>query len=323
MRIAPALICLLLAGCGYVGEPLPPASNYPAAVTDFAVRQAGDVIEARFTLPVQTLEGLPVKPGAIELRLGPNPGDPFVTDRWLATSRPLPLAWPADQPVLIHRLAAAEYAGQDLVFGVRLANPKGRFASFSNLVALRVVAPLAVPVELRFAELAEGVRLQWTAPAREGVTYRVFKQEPAAKEPVLVATVPRAEFLDENVVYGRTYEYSVQAVLGEVTESAMSATASITPRDTFPPAAPGGVTAIVGSQSVEVAWDRSTDFDFALYRVYRAVDDGEFARVAETGATPAYSDRQAPAGKRYRYVVTAVDERGNESARSQAAEATP
>jgi fibronectin type 3 domain-containing protein len=37
---------------------------------------------------------------------------------------------------------------------------------------------------------------------------------------------------------------------------------------------------------------------------------------------PAYGDRQVEAGKRYRYTVSSVDQAGNESARSEAVEAT-
>ena len=326
MRLAFTVAFLFaLAACGYVGEPLPPASNFPATIKDLTARQTGDRSEIRFTLPGQTLEGLPItKPGEIELRFGPHPGPPFVTERWLASTRVTPLSWAAGLAV-VQSLPAADWAGQELVIGVRAANPKGRFGGFSNLVAVNVAEPLIRPSGLSFAELPGGVKLSWMAPARQGVRYRVFKKEQGQKDPapLLVATVDANDYLDPAIAYGRVYEYSVQSFLGDVVESNISAVATITPKDTFPPAAPTGITAIVGAQSVEVSWDRSSDADFALYRVYRSIDEGEFARLAETGANPSYSDRGRQPGKRHRYAITAVDERGNESARSELAEALP
>ena len=317
----------LLAGCGYVGEPLPPASNFPALVIDLTARQVDDRIEVRFTSPIQTLEGLPItKPGDIELRAGPHPGAPFVTERWLATTRVTPLAWPAPPDLAItHVMKAAEWTGQEVVIGVRFANPKGRFAGFSNLVAVRVAQPLSRPSELRFTESAAGVKLTWTAPARPGARYRVFKREQGQKDaaPVLVATVAPTEYLDQAIAYGRPYEYTVQSFVDDKVESSLSDPLAVTPKDLFPPAAPAGLSILVGAQSIEVAWDRSTDADFAFYRVYRSIDEGEFTRVGETGANPSYSDRQSQPGKRHRYTITAVDEPGNESARSELVEATP
>jgi fibronectin type 3 domain-containing protein len=154
--------------------------------------------------------------------------------------------------------------------------------------------------------------------------FRLFKKEPAQAGPSLIATLAKREFLDEAIDYGRAYTYSVQAFVKTGETEAISESngeASLTPKDTFPPAKPTGLTALAGTQSIELAWDRSTDFDFRLYRVYRAVGDGEFARLVETGAAPAYGDRQIQSGQRYRYAVTAIDERGNESARSEPVEA--
>jgi fibronectin type 3 domain-containing protein len=56
--------------------------------------------------------------------------------------------------------------------------------------------------------------------------------------------------------------------------------------------------------------------------VYRSADGQPPARLGELVTTPAYSDRVVQSGKRYRYEVTAVDQKGNESARSAPVEAT-
>ena len=48
--------------------------------------------------------------------------------------------------------------------------------------------------------------------------------------------------------------------------------------DTFPPAVPVGLMAVAGVNSIELAWQRNTEDDFAGYQVYRSTDgrrDGE------------------------------------------------
>ncbi len=86
-RLAAAAIALLtglLAGCGYVGDPLPPALNIPKPVEDLRVVQVGDKLLVDFTIPLQTTEGLPVRDlGPIELRIGPG-GSPFDQGQWAA-----------------------------------------------------------------------------------------------------------------------------------------------------------------------------------------------------------------------------------------------
>ena len=51
-------------------------------------------------------------------------------------------------------------------------------------------------------------------------------------------------------------------------------------------------------------------------------ESGDFARIAEFVDSPAFSDRQVEAGKKYRYAVAALDITGNESSRSSIVEVT-
>src|SRR6185295_12489938 len=104
--------------------------------------------------------------------------------------------------------------------------------------------------------------------------------------------------------------------------SEISAIVRITPTDTFPPAVPTGLTAVAGVNSIELAWDRSTEEDFAGYQVYRSNDGSAPERIAGLIDAPTFSDRAVELGKKYSYAVTAVDRIGNESARSMTAEAT-
>jgi hypothetical protein len=114
--------------------------------------------------------------------------------------------------------------------------------------------------------------------------------------------------------------------------SGPSVAVEITLRDVFPPAVPQGVVAagfpVEGSDriAVDLVWQPNTESDLAGYNVYRQAADGTAVKLtAKPVALPAFHDATAAHGVSYRYTVTAVDAKGNESAASAAAElvATP
>jgi hypothetical protein len=93
-------------------------------------------------------------------------------------------------------------------------------------------------------------------------------------------------------------------------------------KDVYPPAVPTGLQAVYSGAGqapfVDLLWAPDTDADLAGYNVYRRQDMGPPARInPELVKTPAYRDRNVVAGKTYRYSVSAVDVRANESMRSE------
>jgi glucosylceramidase len=77
------------------------------------------------------------------------------------------------------------------------------------------------------------------------------------------------------------------------------------------------LTAIAGLSTIELAWERSPEPDTKSYRVFR--DD---QLLADNVEAPAFSDKQVRSGQKYRYAVSAIDQAGNESARSAPVEIT-
>lgn len=90
----------------------------------------------------------------------------------------------------------------------------------------------------------------------------------------------------------------------------------------LPPAAPGGVVARAGQSLIEIDWSDSTETDLASYSLYRAETGGQFLLLVSGLTQSFYADISVVNGVTYRYVVTAVDEAGNESLASAEVSAT-
>ena len=94
--------------------------------------------------------------------------------------------------------------------------------------------------------------------------------------------------------------------------------------DIFPPAVPAGLQAVFsgpGQQAfIDLIWAPVADADLEGYNLYRHEEGAAAVKLnSEPVKTPAYRDAQVMAGKTYFYSVSAVDQRGNESARSEEA----
>jgi hypothetical protein len=303
---------IVLTGCAYVGNPKPPTLDIPSPVRDLRAIEYGDKILTEFTLPPLTTEGLPLENvRSIELRATFQGNAAGTPDRItsLATQGPGPVK--ADFPAL-------DYVGKQVMLTVRATGPKGKTSEWSNAVSLLVGTPLATPTGLTAAAAPTGVQLGWKGA---GPKFRVFRSI-GELAPVRLDDTDKPTYLDVSAEIGMTYRYFVQAIDGETRQSEVSPTVPITPADTFPPAVPSGVSGVAGVDSVELAWERNTEPDFASYNIYRSENGGPFEKIASAIEAPTLSDRTVTAGRKYSYTVTAVDTTGNESARSMAADVT-
>lgn len=91
--------------------------------------------------------------------------------------------------------------------------------------------------------------------------------------------------------------------------------------DTAPPATPGGLSGTVEPvRDVRLRWNANAEPDLAGYHVYRALTQGgTMVRLTGSPVTPAeYLDSNTPDSLAVWYSVSAVDNTGNESARTAA-----
>jgi hypothetical protein len=191
---------------------------------------------------------------------------------------------------------------------------------------------------------AQGVRMSWTCPPAPelqdaSIQYklRIYRREEGSQIDTKVAEAGLVNchgpgVLDQNFEWEKTYEYRgatliVVSVPGQPEieiEGDDTPSAKIYVHDVFPPAVPSNLQAVfsaVGQTGfIDLVWSPDSDADIAGYNVYRQEPNRTPLKLnSELVKTPAYRDSTVQAGKKYLYSVSAVDVRGNESAKSEEA----
>lgn len=323
-RLLPALAgVLILTGCGYIGDPLPPLANVPVTVANLAAVQRGSKLIAQFTIPAVTTENKPIpKPLTLDLRAGPSPSEPFDINQWATAGRHFPAPDLAGPIARYEIPIAGEWTGKGVILAVRVTGGNGKQTAWSNFALVQVVPAPEMPSAVTPAAAPDGVRLTWQA---RGSWFRVFRKAEPDSDFVRVADVQQPAWTDTTAEYGKRYAYVVQTIAkleeGKEAESDLSVEAPITPEDKFAPAAPTGLAARSAPASIELAWDRNPEPDLNAYRIYRATAGAPFEKLADVSVIPTYSDHAVEPGKIYQYVITALDRTGNESNRSTPASA--
>jgi hypothetical protein len=146
-------------------------------------------------------------------------------------------------------------------------------------------------------------------------------------------TAASGKFMDQSFEWEKTYYYhaTVVTVVARPGNPAAQIEGDDTPEvkvfahDIFPPTVPSGLQAVFsgpGQQPfIDLIWAPVADADLAGYNVYRREAGGTPEKLnTDVVKIAAYRDTNVVSGKRYAYSVSAVDVRGNESARSEEAE---
>jgi fibronectin type 3 domain-containing protein len=92
--------------------------------------------------------------------------------------------------------------------------------------------------------------------------------------------------------------------------------------DVFTPAVPSGLQAVYSGPGqasfIDVIWAPVADADLEGYNIYRREASAAPLKMnSQPVKSPAFRDAQVAPGKTYLYSVSAVDQRGNESQRSE------
>ena len=361
LSVAAFLLSLIAMDCAAPGEPYERKPPTPVAVTDLTAVQSGSDVLLSFTLPQEAVDNRPLPESpTIEIYrdffTAPAAGEPAPN----APARPtllvtIPAAMEDHYAVQGHIRFTDSWRPQDFaqhrdslaVYTVRTQISEKKPSANSNLVTVHVLAPLDRITDLGTQVTHAAIVLSWTPPSTSpaGTTptvgvYHIYRGTPDSAAPAGAATAlksPLAKiadaqgppFQDTQFEFNASYVYSVRSVAqypDAALESADSNLAVVTPRDTFPPAAPRElIVALVPAQPgaparLELSWAISSETDIAGYNVYRSEQAGAPGSRVNTDQlpTPAFRDMNVQPGHRYFYSVTAVDRAGNEGPASAA-----
>jgi hypothetical protein len=224
-------------------------------------------------------------------------------------------------------------------YAIRLVNAAGQAADFSNYAIAEPLLDLSLPpANLKAAQREKEIEVTWTPPAanESGTTpanvagYNLYRRTGESVIKLNAEPLGQPRFIDRNFEFGANYQYTVRALsllpgnaaLSAAIESNESAPLAHTPKDTFPPAAPGPVTIASIGGIVSLFWPLNQETDIAGYNIYRAEDENtppeKWVKLTpQLHRTASFRDDRVQVGKQYFYQITAVDIYGNESARSE------
>jgi hypothetical protein len=361
LSVAAFLLSSIAVGCAAPGEPYERKPPTPVAITDLTAVQSGSDVLLTFTLPEEAVDNRPLPESpTIEIYrdffTAPAAGEPAPR----AAARPtllvtIPAAMEDHYAVQGHIRFTDSLRPQDFaqhrdslaVYTVRTQISEKKPSATSNTASVHVFAPLDAITDLRAEVTHASIVLTWTPPTTSPAgsspalgVYHIYRGTPdsdtstggatALKSPLLkIADSQGPPFQDTQFEFNVSYVYSVRSVAqypNAALESADSNLAVVSPRDTFPPAAPQDlIAALVPAQPgapahLELSWAISAETDIAGYNVYRSEQAGAPGSRVNTDPlpTPAFRDMNVQPGHRYFYSVTAVDRAGNESPASAA-----
>lgn len=346
----------MFVGCATVAPPRPPSLELPKAPSDLRASRKGGRVLLTWTVPDTTNDRETIRIlGPTEICRGPGElkacGSPVgQLSTPVARSQPSqnqpsqrkPQGTYADSlpPQLVSDSPAAS-----INYAIQVLNREGRAAGLSNQVRVPLIRTLPAPREFRASVVKEGIVLSWSgdpvpaAPGDVQYVYRVYRRAEGGNEAALAGEKAAVEgdltLTDTTIEWQKTYYYHAEAatLIRQADGSHLAVEGEDTPEvkvfadDIFPPAVPSELQAVYSGPGqklfIDLVWAPVADVDLAGYNVYRREEGSTTVKVnGELVKTPAYRDTEVMSGKSYFYSVSAVDIRGNESARSEEASET-
>jgi hypothetical protein len=343
---------VLFTACATVGPPQPPSLQLPKPPTDLRAVRKGDRVILTWTAPTVTTDRQAVRSvGPTRICRGLEAAlTQCGTPVGEAAAQPVSAAGTSSRQK-VSRSYTDSLSGQlqtddpasFITYAIEVLNAGGRAAELSNQVRVSLVRTLPPPREFTARVTGQGVVLTWAndfTPADSAplhYLYRVYRRQEGSQDETLAGqvaagTAPILTLTDSSIEWEKTYEYRAETVtvITQENKPDVQVEGDDTPEikvfadDVFPPAVPSGLQAVASGPGqktfVDLVWAPVTDVDLDGYNVYRHEEGSAPVKVNSAPLkAPAYRDATVASGKSYVYSVSAVDLRGNESARSEEA----
>lgn len=339
------ILALLLVSCGRVGDPLPPI-RYKALVPEsLTIGQQGAEIVLGFPKPSQqALERSKVARVEILRRVESADAPRRLTEEEFLDSARIVGSLTSKELLEVDAsrvefLDTLDQNASRLRYAIRYVQYNSTPLPLSGYSIIEPTTTVATaPTALTASVTEESIQLKWQPPTTniDGSTpvniigYNIYRrgEKGAYENPLNPRPIAENSFNDRQFRFGKEYTYVVRAVSqgsDGVIESENSTELGIAPKDTFPPERPSNLTGAAAAGVVSIFWPSVKSSDLKGYLVYRA-ERLDAPKDTWTKLTPnpipatTFKDSSAMTGKIYYYLVTSLDEAGNESAPSEAVE---
>jgi len=200
----------------------------------------------------------------------------------------------------------------------------GNAGAPSDVVSVTLADETApsVPTQVSATAQPDGALVRWAASTDDVAVagYLIHRGDADGFTPTagtLVGEADGVEFADEPGPGTHFYRVLARDTAGNTSAPSAAASVTVTVADTTAPTTPGGFTANLVGDDVQVAWTASTDAAGVTgYAVHRGTAAGFTPSAANrigTTETLGYTDADRPAGT-WHYLVIALDAAGNASA---------
>jgi hypothetical protein len=341
---------VMVTACATIGPPQPPSLELPKAPTDLRATRKGDRVILTWTLPSVTTDRQTVRSvGPTRICRGLEP----VLAQCGVPVGEAPVQPGSTRAQSSKKKVAGSYTdslngplqsddpSSFITYAIEVLNAAGRGAGLSNRVRVSLARTLPPPQDFGARVTGQGVVLSWTSDLPAGpappvhYVYRIYRRLEGSQEEILAGQIAAGSdrslaLTDSSIEWEKTYEYRAEIVteMAQENKPEVPVEGDDTPEikvfadDVFPPAVPSGLQAVSSGPGqktfVDLVWAPVTDVDLDGYNVYRHEEGSAPVKVnAEPVKAPAYRDASVASGKNYSYSVSAVDVRGNESARSE------